>query len=218
MQNDEQSLRRGIVDACLALNRQGLSRGTSGNVSVRLGEDMLISPTGVLYHELTPDMIVRVHMDGSFDGKVLPSSEWRFHRDILLHRPEFNAVVHNHSPHATAMAVMGLDIPPIHYSIAAAGGPDIRCGRYATFGTPKLAENALVALADRRACLLEHHGVIAAGATLEKAYALAEIVEEMARLYILASALGTPRILSDADIAKVQERHLTYGQQPAAST
>jgi L-fuculose-phosphate aldolase len=217
MQTDDKTLREGIVSVCVALNRQGLSRGTSGNVSVRSGEDMLISPTGVPYHDLAPEMIVRVHMDGAFEGTYLPSSEWRFHRDIYVRRPELNAVVHNHSPHATAMAIMGLDIPPVHYSIAAVGGPDIRCGRYATFGSPELAKNALEALEGRRACLLEHHGVIAAGVSLEKAFGLAEIVEEMARLYILASALGAPRLLSNSDIEKVLQRHQTYGQQPAVA-
>jgi L-fuculose-phosphate aldolase len=218
MNSDEKKLRQEILDACLALNKRGLTRGTSGNVSVRSGDDMLITPTGVPYDQLTTDMIVRMRMDGTFDGSILPSSEWRFPRDILRSRLEFNAVVHNHSPYATAMAVMGLDIPPVHYSIAAVGGPDVRCSSYATFGSPELAVHALAALEGRRACLLAHHGVIAAQSTLAKAFALAEIVEEMARLYILCSALGKPRVLSDEEIAKVQQRHLTYGQQPAVAT
>ena len=105
------------------MNRLGLTRGASGNVSVRSGDGFLVSPTGVAYDDLTPDLIVHMTMEGTFEGNVLPSSEWRFHRDILVARPEFNAVVHNHSPHATSVAIMGHDIPPIHYSIAAVGGP-----------------------------------------------------------------------------------------------
>jgi L-fuculose-phosphate aldolase len=197
------------------MQRSGLIKGTSGNISVRAGDGFLISPTGVPYEVLTPDQIVPMHWDGTFDGEVLPSSEWRFHRDILQSRSDLNAVVHTHSPQATAVSILGHAIPPIHYRIAAAGGPDIRCAGYATFGTQELADLALKALEGRRACLLAHHGVIAAHVTLGQAMALAETVEELATLYLLCLPMGAPPQLSPEAIAEVIDKHRTYGQQKA---
>lgn len=211
----EAALREELVDTCRGMVRLGLTRGTSGNVGVRCGDGFLVSPTGVPYDVLAPDQVVPMTFEGTHEGSFLPSSEWRFHRDILQARPELGAVVHTHSTHATAVAVLGRSIPAIHYDIAAAGGPTIRCAPYATFGTAELARNVLAALEDRRACLLAHHGVVAAGTTLRSALRLAELVEELARLYLLCLPAGEPPVLPDDEIARVVERYRTYGVQPA---
>ena len=213
MTTDDTALRLKLIETCQALIPLGLTRGTAGNVSVRSGDGLLISPTGIPYDKLTPELVVHLRIDGSCDGTVLPSSEWRFHRDILVRRSELSAVVHTHSPHATAVAVMGREIPPVHYSIAAVGGPTVRCAPYALFGTQALSDAAVVALEGRRACLLAHHGVIACGRNLDRALALAAIVEEMARLYVLCHAMGEPPVLTDAQIAEALAKHETYGQQ-----
>jgi len=212
----DEALRVELIDSCREMNRRGITRGTSGNISVRSGDGFLISPTGIAYDDLTPDLIVHMQMDGTFAGEVLPSSEWRFHRDVLQQRPEFNAVVHTHSIHATAMAIMGLDIPAIHYSIAAVGGPDIRCARYATFGSQELAEAALDALRDRWACLLAHHGVITAHSTIARALSLAVLVEELATQYLLCRSFGEPPVLGGREIDRVLKKYISYGQQRAA--
>lgn len=213
MTTSEMSLRLELIETCRAMNRLNINSGTAGNVSVRTDEGFLISPTGIEYEKLQPDNVVLMRMDGTFDGDVLPSSEWRFHRDILLKRTELNAVVHTHSSHATAVSIMELDIPALHYSIAAAGGKDIRCARYATFGTQELSDAALEALEGRQACLLAHHGVIAAGASLSRALAMAARVEELAKQLILCRILGTPFIIDDAEISRVLAKYGSYGQQ-----
>lgn len=213
----EAELRAELVATCRQLDEKGLIKGTSGNVSVRAGDGFLISPTGLSYSTMKPEQVVKVSWAGEHEGPILPSSEWRFHRDILAARPEFNAVVHTHSPHATAVSILECGIPAIHYRIAALGGPDIRCAPYALFGTQQLAEMAVEGMRDRRACLLAHHGVIAAHATLNGALQMAEIVEELARLYLLCLPMGPPPVLPSEAIAEVIERHKTYGQQPAAA-
>ena len=209
-------LRREVVETCRAMERQGLTRGTSGNVSVRARGGLLISPTGIAYHALTPEQVVPMDMDGRHAGAVLPSSEWRFHRDILHRRPDVNAVVHTHSPHATALAVHGRGIGAVHYNVAAAGGADIRCAPYALFGTQELSDLAVAALDGRLACLLAHHGVIACGRTAAKALALAVTVEELAQLTLLSHALGEPPLLGAREMAAVVERYASYGQQGPA--
>ena len=151
--------------------------------------------------------------DGRATGRCEPSSEWRFHAAIYAARPELHAVVHTHSTHATALACQGLGIPAFHYMVAVAGGNDIRCAEYATFGTQALADNALAALQDRRrACLLAHHGVIACGDSLDAALALAVEVENLARTYVVVRTLGEPRLLDRAEMERVLERFSTYGQ------
>jgi L-fuculose-phosphate aldolase len=214
MNGTEQDLRAELVMICKEMSRRGLSKGTSGNVSVRFGDDLLISPTGIAYDSLQPDQVVRMHADGCFDGDILPSSEWRFHKAILDDRPELNAVVHTHSTCATAVSILEKDIPAIHYQIASAGGSTIRCASYATFGTEELAAAILTGMRDRRACLLAHHGAIAAHVSLPKALALAETLEELARLYLLCLPLGPPPVLPDEEIVRVLAKFRTYGQQP----
>lgn len=209
-------VRRAIVAACRWLVEAGLVQGTSGNVSVRWNGRMLITPSGVPYEQMEPEDIVAVDLasDGTRfearDGNV-PSSEWRFHFDILRARPEVGAVVHTHSPYATAFAICRKELPAAHYMIAAAGGPTIRVADYATFGTQELSDAALVALEGRAACLLANHGVIATGPTLERALWLAQEVEVLARQYAIALQVGTPVILDDQEIARVKEKFRGYG-------
>lgn len=177
----------------------------------------LITPTGIAYEYTRPPQIVAMRMDGTHDGDILPSSEWRFHRDIYAARRDVNAIVHTHAPFATTLACMDRGIPPFHYMIAVAGGKDIRCAAYATFGTQALSDVALTALQDRTACLLSHHGMIACGPDLDKALALAVEVETLARMYWQALQIGEPVLLSDAEMAAVLEKFATYGQQSATA-
>ena len=207
----EREKRQSIIDACRSMNALGINQGTSGNISVRHENGLLITPTSVPYETMQPEQIVFMNLDGSFDPSQRPSSEWRFHLDILKARPEINAVVHAHPPYSTILAIMGLEIPPVHYMIACAGGDTIRCAPYATFGTQELSEHALKALEDRLACLLEHHGMIAVGPSLSKAMWLAVEVETLARQYHGCLQIGTPRLLSKAEINNVLGRIAGYG-------
>src|SRR5882757_6438511 len=200
-----------IIDACMRMNALGFNQGTSGNISLRPEAGMLITPTSVPYEGMRPEQIVYMGLDGSFDPGQRPSTEWRFHLDILRARPEVNAVVHAHPPYSTILAIMGLEIPSVHYMIACAGGDTIRCAPYATFGTQALSEHAVAALEDRLACLLEHHGMIAVGPSLSKAMWLAVEVEALARQYPGCLQIGTPRLLSKAEIKNVLGRIAGYG-------
>lgn len=206
-------LRSEIIETCQALVKLRLVQGTSGNVSVRSSKGLLITPTAVPYDRLTPDAIVALAWDGSSEGSMRPSSEWRFHRDILAQRPDLNAIVHTHSTSATAVSILRRDIPAIHYSIAMAGGGTIRCAPYALFGSQQLADHAVRALEGRRACLLAHHGVIAAHATLPRALDLAMTVEELARQYLACLPMGDPPTLNSEQIAEAVARFESYGQQ-----
>lgn len=212
----DERLRAAVIGTCRELARRGLTHGTSGNVSVRRdGRHFFVSPTGMAYERLVPDDVPLVGFDGRWFGHRSPSSEWRFHRDILAGRAEVGAIVHTHSPHATALACTGRGIPAFHYMVAVAGGADIRCAPYHTFGTQALSDAALAALEGRRACLLANHGVIASGVDLEAALALAGEVENLAAQYCAALALGDVRILDDAEMRRVIERFRTYGKSEA---
>lgn len=208
---EDRTKRQSIIDACLRMHALGINQGTSGNISLRHQAGMLITPTSVPYEAMTPERIVYMGLDGSFDPSQRPSSEWRFHLDILRARPEANAVVHAHPPYATILAIMGLEIPPIHYMIACAGGDTIRCAPYATFGTQELSGHAVTALKGRLACLLAHHGMIAIGSSLAKALWLAVEVETLARQYHGCLQIGTPRLLPDEEINNVLGRMAGYG-------
>ena len=207
----EQSKRRQIIDACREMNRLGINQGTSGNISLRHRDGMLITPTSVAYDAMQVDQIVFMKLDGAPADGQRPSSEWRFHRDILKARPEVNAVVHAHPPFATILAIMGFEIPPLHYMIACAGGDTIRCAPYATFGTEELSRHAVTALQDRSACLLAHHGMIAVASSLPRAMWLAVEVETLARQYHGCLQIGTPPLLSKAEIDNVRARMAGYG-------
>jgi L-fuculose-phosphate aldolase len=214
---DSPALRRAVIATARAMNDAGINVNKAGNVSARCSRGreagLLITPTGLGYDGLQPDDLVFLRLaDGRASGARAPSSEWRFHLDIHRARQELAAVVHTHSPAATALACHGRGIPAFHYMVAAAGGADIRCAPYATFGTQDLSDRALAALAGRSACLLAHHGVIACGASLPQALALAIEVEHLARMYLAACALGEPPRLPDDEMARVLEKFAHYGQ------
>lgn len=210
---DETTLRQALVAASLELVASGFNRGTSGNIGVRCGPNLLVTPSGVPARQLTPRSMVLLAPDGQVLGGGRPSSEWRFHRDILAARPDVNAVVHVHSPFATTLACLGLEIPPFHYMIAAAGGTTIRCAPYVLFGTQELSDHALAALRDRKACLLANHGMIALGRDLDEALAVCTEVESLCEQYWRARQLGEPRHLSDDEMRLVLEKFKTYGRQ-----
>ena len=214
MKKSERALRESIVERCRAMSAAGLGVGTAGNISARFEERMLITPTGVAYDALEPADLASTALAGdgeTWDGPLVPSSEWRFHLGILQARPEIGAVIHTHSTHATALAIARRALPACHYMIAAAGGPDVRCADYASYGTAALSENVLRAMENRSCCLLANHGAIATGPTLAQAFWLAVELEEMARQYILAESLGGAVILPDEEIAEMVERFKGYG-------
>ena len=212
---DEFALREQIIATALEMNALRLNRGKSGNVSARTDDGFLVTPTGLAYESTQPVDVVAMTLDGTARGPRLPSSEWRLHRDIYAARPEVRAIVHAHSSFATSIACLGRDIPPFHYMIAVAGGKDIRCAAYATFGTQELSDHALRALESRKACLLANHGMIAVGASLTAALALAVEVEALAEQYWRALQIGTPNLLSDAEMEVVLEKFRIYGQPSA---
>ena len=214
MNTDERKLRQAIIDKCRFMISSGLNRATSGNISARFGDRMLITPSATPYDAMTPEMICAMPLDGehgAWDGPLKPSTEWRFHYDILQARPEVGAVVHAHPIHCTALAIVRKPIPPVHYMMAAFGGTDIRCAPYATFGTAELSRHALAALEGRAACLLANHGSIAVGANLDKAMWLAVELETIAQQYYMSLLIGGPVLLSDAEIATTREAFGSYG-------
>jgi L-fuculose-phosphate aldolase len=217
----EHALREAIVATAREMNALGINRGKSGNVSARWREagfdGYLVTPTGMPYASMVAADIVAMPLDGDADaarGERLPSSEWRFHRDIYRARPDAGAIVHTHSPFATALACLNRGIPAFHYMVAAAGGKDIRCAVYATFGTQGLSDHAVDALDGRNACLLANHGMIAVGASAASALALAVEVETLAEMYWRALAIGPPVLLSDTEMDSVVAKFRTYGQPP----
>ena len=213
---DEQALRNEMVAVCRRMNESGINQGTAGNLSVRNPEGFLITPTSLPYDRMQPDNLVQMYFDGTYEGNLRPSSEWRFHRDILQKRKDIDCVLHCHSVYATTLAVHHKTIPSFHYMTAVAGGTTIRCARYATFGTQALSDAALEALEGRLACLLGQHGQISLGKTPAAALALAIEVETLSRLYVQALTLGDPPILSDEEMVRViqQMRNMSYGQAP----
>ncbi len=209
-------LRRAIIETCLDLGRLDLNQGKSGNVSARHGAGCLITPSGIAYARMTPDQIVALDPDGGYDGRWAPSSEWRMHADLYRAVPEAGAVIHTHSAHATALSCLRRPIPPFHYMVAIAGGPDIRCSDYALFGTQALSATMLDAIRGRRACLLANHGLICWGPDLPAALALAVEVEALARQYLLACAVQEPMRLTEAEMADALEAFKGYGAQGRA--
>ena len=202
-----------------AMDAHGLNRGTAGNASLRHGAGFLLTPTGVPPSRMTLRDLVTMDMDGKWlcgHPARRPSSEWRFHRDLLSARPEVGAVVHAHPPAATALACLRRSIPAFHYMVAVAGGDDIRCAPYATFGTQALSDNVIAAMQDRRACLLANHGLIAVGTHAEAALGLALEVEGLAEVYLRALAVGEPVVLDHERMQEVHARFaLGYGDQAA---
>jgi len=200
-----------IVAHAQSIGASGLGVGTAGNISARCDGGFLITPSGVPYEKLTADMIVYVGENGTPEGDLSPSSEWRFHHDIYASRPDAAAIMHCHSTHATALACLRRGIPAFHYMVAVAGGVDIRCGEYALFGTQALSDAAVEALEGRKACLLANHGQIAIGRSVEAAFGLAQEVEELAQQYAVALQVGEPVLLSAEEMAEVLEKFKAYG-------
>lgn len=219
---DELAIRQSIIEHCRRMNASGLNQGTSGNISVRFGDRMLITPSGIPYDTMTPDMIASLPLDGKgfYEGPRKPSVEWPFHLDIHKARPDVGAVVHTHSTFATILAIAGRPIPACHYMIAAFGGPDVRIAAYARYGTKALSQNVLAAMEGRSACLMANHGMVATGATLEKAMWAAVELETLARQYYHTLLIGGPVLLPDEEIAGVLRGFSTYGMQdrPAGGT
>ena len=213
--DSEEMIRSAMVVGAQRLSALGLNRGSSGNIGVRLPQSFLVTPSGIPAEELLPQMMVEMDFSGTVLGAGKPSSEWRFHRDILAARAETGAVVHTHSRYATSLACLQRDIPAFHYMIAAAGGDTLRCAPYALFGTQELSDLALQALRERKACLLGNHGMIALGADLKAALALTQEVESLAPQYWTALQLGEPHILSSRQMQDVMEKFKSYG--PGAS-
>jgi L-fuculose-phosphate aldolase len=205
--------RQQLIAAALAMQASGLNRGTAGNISLRADDGFYITPTGMPYTALTAADIPHMTLAGTISGQRKPSSEWRLHRDLYAARPHVGAVVHAHSPFAVSLACQRCDIPPFHYMIARFGGDTVRCSRYEIFGSQELSAAALDAMTDRHACLLANHGLLVAGRDLEQALALAGELEELCEQYWRTCQLGTPVLLSPAEMAAVGEKFSSYGQQ-----
>nr|WP_319383628.1 class II aldolase/adducin family protein [uncultured Roseibium sp.] len=219
MKKAELALREDIIARCREMNSSGINQGTSGNISVRYEDRMLISPSATPYDQMTPDMIASVGLEdtsGRYEGPLKPSTEWRFHQKLLRGRPDAGAVVHAHPTYCTTLAIARKEIPSCHYMIAAFGGNNVRCAGYATFGSEDLSELAIDAMTDRTACLLANHGMIAIGETLAKAMWRAIELETIAKQYYLSLAIGGPVLLSDAAIDDTHRGFAGYGLQDDA--
>jgi len=218
MTRDDPTLRREMLAALRRLDALGLNRGSTGNLSHRVGgEAMLITPTGMGAAEIGEHDFVRLSFDGTRQGRWRPSSETPFHLALYEARPELNAVVHVHSVHATALACLGRDLPPFHYMVAVAGGDSVRCAPYHLFGSSELSAAVVKAMQDRKACLLANHGLVAAAPTLAEAMKITLEVEALCQSYLAALAVGKPVLLSAAQMVQVAERFAGYGQPRAAA-
>jgi L-fuculose-phosphate aldolase len=216
MNKNERALRQDIIDQCRRMNAIGLNQGTSGNISARFGERLLITPSSVPYDEMTVDMLASVVIEGDgaeWEGPLRPSSEWRFHLDLARARPDLGAIVHTHAIYCTTLAITRRPIPAVHYMIAGFGGMDIRCADYATFGTEALSKAVLVAMEGRNACLMANHGMLAAGPNLARAMWLAVELETLARQYFNTLLIGGPVLLNEAEIADAARSFANYGAQ-----
>ena len=207
-----QNKRENLLKIAQKLIETGLNKGTAGNASVRCDDGFLVSPSGMAVDEMSAASMVQMAFDGSYEQGKIPSSEWRFHRDILASRIDVNAIVHTHSMFATTLACLHKDIPPFHYMIAVVAGDTIRCAPYALFGSQALSDNALAALTDRKACLLANHGMIALGRDLDDALAVTVEVENLCEQYWRALQLGEPHILTEAEMRDVFQQFKGYGK------
>jgi len=210
----ENILREQIVKVMRQMDQRGLNRGTSGNVSARFGEGLLVTPSGVLPDELTSESVVFVGADGqSASDALAPSSEWRMHAGLYTRRPDVRAVVHCHSRHATILACAGKPIPPLHYMVGVSGRASVPLAPYQPFGSVELADAVADAMEGGMACLMANHGLITVGRTLSRALAVAEEMEEQAAVYCGTLAIGGPNLLSDAQMADIFQRFRSYGQK-----
>ncbi|MGE4072006.1 MAG: class II aldolase/adducin family protein [Lysobacterales bacterium] len=210
--NPEWAARQALLEAARALLGAGLNGGMAGNLSLRLGEGMLITPSGVHPRSMRAEQMARVSAEGQVDGPVVPSSEWRFHLDLYLARPEVGAVVHTHAPFATALACQRREIPPFHYTVARFGGDQVRCAGYATFGTAELSQTVLAAMEGRSACLMANHGALVIGRDLTEAMDRASELEQLCQIYWHALQGGNPVLLDAEQMQQVHQRYRSYGQ------
>ncbi|MDX1505782.1 MAG: class II aldolase/adducin family protein [Spongiibacter sp.] len=215
--NDEAALRRSLAHCLREMAAGDLSPGASGNISARWRDGMLVSASGLKAASATADDFVFVEGDSTdaplYTGSLRPSSEWLMHLRLYQCRPATQAIVHCHSPFATALACKHLPIPAFHYMVSIAGGDSIPCCDYALFGTEQLAEQVALALTDRTACLMANHGQISVGDTPQRALALAAEVESLARMYLLARQGGEPELLDREQMMAVFEKFRGYGQR-----
>ena len=202
-----------VLATARTMNACGINRGSAGNVSVRCEGGFIITPTGMAYDDCTAADMAKVGADGTANGLRKPSSEWRFHRDIYAARPEAGAVVHTHSPFATALACQAMGVPVFHYMVARFGGADVRCAAYATFGSQELSDAILVALEDRCACLMAHHGMVVFGRDCDHALALAVELETLCEQFWRVLQLGAPKLLPADEMTRVLAKFASYGQQ-----
>jgi len=210
----EATLRRAIVEVYAELARRGMNFSSAGNVSVRFGDGMLITPTGCTEETLKTAHIVSAGFDGAHAGKYLPSSEWAMHAEVYARVPATGAVIHTHADNCVALAALRKPIPAFHYMIHGFGGDDVPCVGYHAFGTPELARAAATALEKRTGCLLANHGMLTQGPTLRAAFEAAIRLETLARQYRLALSAGDPVLLNETEMARVAERYIEYGRQP----
>jgi len=209
----ELELKVKVLATARAMNAAGINRGSAGNVSVRHADGFLITPTGMAYDACVAEDVVFVGLDGRCDGRRKPSSEWRIHRDVYAARPEAGAIIHAHSTFAVSLACQGRDIPPFHYMVARFGGRDVRCCAYATFGSQELSDAVVAALADRKGCLMAHHGMVVLGANLDQALALGVELETLCEQYWRVLQIGAARLLPDDEMTRVLAKFADYGRQ-----
>lgn len=218
MTDTSEQLRQSLVDATKEAEVLRLNAGTSGNISVRTADGMLITPTGIPSKSLRPDMIVAMDLDGAWSGDMTPSSEWALHAAIYKARPEVQAIVHAHPDNCVALSCAREALPAFHYMVAGFGGVDIPCSKYAAFGSPELAEVTVEAIEGRTACLLANHGMVAVGTSVAEAFGRTVKLETLARQYILCRSFSQPVVLTPQDLVEVKERYKTYGRQPSRAS
>lgn len=209
---NKNDISRQMIEIAKKAENLGLNRGTSGNISSRFKKGFLVTPSGMTPGEMLPENIVEMNFSGEVSGKNTPSSEWRFHCDILAAKREVEAVVHTHSMFATVLACLAKEVPPFHYMIAIIGGDTIRCAPYALFGSQELSNYIIIALENRKACLLQNHGMVALGKNLQEALSIAIEVEILCEQYCRALQLGGPRILLENQMQDVLEKFKGYGK------
>lgn len=211
----DSALRRELIDTCLEMNASGINRGTAGNISVRTVDNrFLVTPSGIPYHEMVPDQVVDMMVDGSYAGDWKPSSEWRMHADIYAAKSEAKAILHCHAPHATAISCLRKDIPPFHYMIGVTGACVIRCARYELFGTQELSTAMMEAFGKGNTCLLANHGFTCFSKDLKSVLKLGIEIENLCQQYILACSIGNPAILSEGQMRDALGVFAGYGKQP----
>ena len=209
---NETEQRQALVEHGRRMNVVGINQGKSGSLSVRLGDGFLVTPSAIAYEAMQPDDIVKMRWDGTYDGKRRPSTEWRLHRDIYVQRKDASAIVHAHAMFATTLACLDREIPAFHYMVAMAGGDNIPCAPYATFGSQELSDATVTALEGRRACLMSHHGMVAFSDALPAALALAVEVETLSAMYWRALQIAPPTVLPGEEMARVLAKFATYGK------